>query len=269
MRMCKVLKVSKSGFYSWVINPKVAYEPKLRAEIVAFQKETHQVYGHRRLLPEMKAKGYKCSVNKILRILREENIRGKNRKTRPYSKTPRSEVQIIPNILNRKFEVDSPDKWWVTDITYIWTYFGWVYLCVILDLFSRMVVGWAVSENPDSRLTILALHRAIALRRPGAGVYMHSDQGCQYTSKEYTSALERLGFMHSMSGRGQCWDNAPMESWNSTLKRESDIVTQIRTGIDEVESALFVWIESWYNLRRRHSKLGYCSPVSFEKKKAA
>lgn len=269
MRMCKVLKVSKSGFYYWVKTPKDVYEPKLRTDLIAFQKETHQVYGHRRLLPEMKAKGHMCTKNKVLRILREENIRGKNRKTRPYSKTPKSEVQIIPNTLNRKFAVGSPNQWWVTDITYIWTYSGWVYLCVILDLNSRMVVGWAVSINPDSKLTILALHRAIALRRPGAGVYMHSDQGCQYTSKDYATALKRFGFIHSMSGRGQCWDNAPMESWNSSLKRESDLVTQIRSGIDEVERALFLWIESWYNLRRRHSKLGYCSPVNFEKQKAA
>lgn len=269
MRMCKVLKVSKSGFYAWVNIPEAAYEPELRAEIVAFQKQTHQVYGHRRLLPEMKSKGHKCSKNKILRILREENIRGKNRKIRPYSKAPKSEAQTIPNSLSRRFEVDSPNQWWVTDITYIWTYSGWAYLCVVLDLYSRMVVGWALSTNPDSKLTTLALFRAVALRRPGAGVHMHSDQGCQYSSKEYCSALERLGFKHSMSGRGQCWDNAPMESWNSTLKRESDLVSQTRNGIDEVEKALFVWIEGWYNLQRRHSKLGYCSPVSFEKKKAA
>ena len=237
MRMCQILKVSKSGFYSWVKIPRVTYEPKLRAEIVAFQKETHQVYGHRRLLPEMRSKGVKCSKNKILRILREEDVRGKNRKTRPYSKAPKSEVQKIPNLLERNFKVSSPNQWWLTDITYIWTYSGWVYLCVVLDLFSRMVVGWAVSSNPDSKLTVLALHRAIALRRPGTALHIHTDQGCQYTSKEYFCALDRLGLMHSMSGRGQCWDNAPMESW--------------------------------YNLRRRHSKLGYCSPVNFEKKKAA
>jgi putative transposase len=217
----------------------------------------------------MRAKGYVCGKNSVLRILREEGIQGRNRKTRPYSRTPKSELQAIPNHLNRVFDVSNANEWWVTDITYIWTQAGWIYLCVVLDLFSRMVVGWSTSINPNTDLTIEALKRSVFSRRPGPGVFVHTDQGCQYTSKEYRKTLEDLGFVHSMSGRGQCWDNAAMESWNSSLKRESDLVTKIRSGIEEVELALFVWIEGWYNSRRRHSKLGYCSPAEYERKGAA
>jgi transposase InsO family protein len=267
--MCKVLKVGKSAYYEWCLKPSVPDNQVLREAIKATHKESRGTYGHRRIRPAVNAMGLSCGKNLVIRIMQEESIRGKMKRLRPYGKAKKQDYKKDTNILSRNFEVKAIDEVWLSDITYIWTLAGWVYLAVILDLCSRKVVGWAVSVSPDTDLILRAFWNAVILRRPRKGCMMHHDQGCQYTSGAWKDSLDKFGFVQSMSGRGQCWDNAPMESWNGILKRESDIVTVIRMDIHEVKSALFMWIETWYNTRRLHSKLGYQSPDQFEQKMAA
>lgn len=267
--MCKVFKVGTSSFYEWVRRPVGPDHPEIRAAIRSIQIEADHKYGYRRIVPELAFQGRSCGKKLAMRLMREEGQQGRVKSRKPYGKAGEAEVPLVPNVLDRKFQVDRPNQVWVSDITYIRTRAGWVYLAVILDLYARVVVGWSVSTTPDTKLVLAALLTAVKARKPGRGVMMHTDQGCQYTSAAWRAKLELLGFELSMSGRGQCWDNAPMESWNGTLKRESRVVTTMQAGASEVRELLFGWIEGWYNTRRRHSAIGYLSPAEFERKWAA
>lgn len=267
--MCKVLEVSKSAFYAWQRKPKQDAHSELRQAIREAHARSRQAYGSRRVLPAVREIGFACGKNLVIRLMREENLRGKMKRLRPYGKQPKEVAQEIPNRLARNFKVKAVNQVWLSDITYIWTLSGWVYLAVLLDLCSRKVVGWSVSMTPDTNLILKALWNAVGSRGLNSGLVIHHDQGCQYTSHQWKAAVSMIGATISMSGRGQCWDNAPMESWNGTLKRESDIVSRTRKNMEEVESALFQWIESWYNTQRLHSKLKYVSPVHFEQNLAA
>lgn len=267
--MCKVLGVSKSAFYAWLSKPKQDTHSELRQAIREVHLESNKAYGFRRVLPAVREIGFICGKNLVLRLMREENIRGRMKRLRPYGKPVKQEVQEVPNRLSRNFVVKELNQVWLSDITYIWTLNGWVYLAVILDLCSRKVVGWSASVSPDTNLILKALWNAVGNREPREGLIIHHDQGCQYTSHLWKDAVSMIGATISMSGRGQCWDNAPMESWNGILKRESDIVSRVRKNLEEVERALFNWIECWYNIQRLHSKLKYLSPARFEQKMAA
>jgi len=267
--MCKALKASRSFFYEWCARVPDPQDPLLREAIRAVQREADRSYGYRRMVPELRSQGLPCGTRMVRRLMREEGLQGRMKRTKPYGSPKKQEVVPVPNVLGRQFLVEAPNRVWVSDITYIWTRAGWTYLAVVLDLYSRMVVGWSVSRTPDTALVLAALMMAVNRRGPGRGVQMHTDQGCQYTSKAWREALEAMGFTLSMSGRGQCWDNAPMESWNGSLKRESSVVRILKDDEDEVKDVLFLWIEGWYNTRRRHSGIGYDSPAAYEQKWAA
>lgn len=267
--MLRVLKVHRSCYYDWLKRPLVEDHSAEREEIARIQKEADGTYGVRRMVPELRSHGFLGGKKLVARLMKEEGQQGRIPRSKPYGKPRPQEVPPVPNELDRAFAVDAPNKVWATDITYIRTRTGWVYLVVILDLYSRVAVGWDLSTSPNADLVINALRMAVTRRRPGRGVLLHSDQGCQYTSHAWKIAAELMGFRLSMSGRGQCWDNAPVESWNGILKRESRVMRTLLNGINEVREVLFSWIEGWYNTRRRHSTLGYLSPAEFERKWAA
>lgn len=267
--MCKVFAVSTSAYYESLSKASSPDHIQLRAVIGDIQRTADWTYGYRRMVAELRALGLDCGKKLAMRLMLEDGLHVRLKLSRPYGKPKKPEVQAVPNQLDRQFLVEAPDQVWLSDITYIHTRSGWVYLAVVLDLYARVVVGWSVSNSPNTELVLDALSNAVKRRQPGRGVMMHTDQGCQYTSSAWRAKLVLQGFQLSMSGRGQCWDNAPMESWNGTLKRESRVVTTLRDNVEEVREVLFRWIEGWYNTRRRHSGNGYVSPAEYERKWAA
>jgi transposase InsO family protein len=263
---CRVLEVSRSGFYAWEArgpSSRKADDEKLAVQIVAIHEASGERYGSPRVHAELEAEGVAVSRKRVARLMAElglESIR-----ERPYKATTDSKhaLPVAENILDRKFEVDAPNLAWVTDITYVWTAEGWLYLAAILDLFSRRVVGLAMSEHIDRALVLDALRDAVGRRAPNVGLVHHSDRGSQYASGDYQDALADLGVVCSMSRKGNCWDNAVAESFFATLKTELVHTRRFATRA-EAREAIFDFIESFYNRRRRHSTLGYLSPIDFE-----
>jgi transposase InsO family protein len=263
---CEVFGVSRSGYYAWRARPE-APRAKTDAELVIEIKAAHKVgrgaYGSPRVHRELRANGRRVGKKRIERLMRQEGIVA--RKKRRFRRTTDSNHPhpIAPNILDRKFDVALPNSAWVTDVTYVWTHQGWLYLAAILDLFSRRVVGWATSANNDRVLALEALGRATTARKPAPGLLHHSDRGSVYASGDYGDALKAMGAVKSMSNRGDCWDNAVAESFFATIKgemidhEEYDTRAQATAAIDE-------YIECFYNARRRHSAIGYVSPIEFE-----
>jgi putative transposase len=269
--MCRALKTSRSGFYDWrsrLENRHVEEsEDKLLAEKVLEQyKESRGTYGHRSILEELKKKGVFTSRRKILKAMRGMALKAIPHRSKPYPKPgDMPEHKVCKNRLRRNFHAKKPNRIWVGDITYLWTGEGWLYLATVIDLYSRMVVGWAISDKPDTQLAVDALKDALANRTYRKWRLMfHSDQGCQYTSIEMMKFLKDHWILQSMSRRGQCWDNAAMESFFGTLKQETELGRWPLNTAEETKFAIFDWIECWYNVKRRHSKLGYCSPSYFE-----
>lgn len=221
------------------------------------------MYGSPRLTRALHARGVACSENTVAKVLRTEGLSAvRRRRGRP----PQSQAVAAaepPHVLNREFATDSPCAKWTSDITYLWTAAGWVYLAVVLDLFSRRVVGWATSESPDAELVGRAFRAAVTRRRPPPGVLVHSDRGCQYTSADYQTELASAGVVVSFSRKGNCWDNSPTESFFASLKKE---LWHRRSFADaaDAERAVFEYIEVFYNRERLHSSLGYLSPATFE-----
>jgi putative transposase len=263
---CDVLGVSRSGYYAWKGRPeaeRVTEDAELVVEIKAAHKTGRGAYGSPRVHRELRAKGRRVGRKRVERLMRREGIAG--RKKRRFRKTTDSNHPdpIAPNVLDRHFDVELPDTAWVTDVTYVWTLEGWLYLAVILDLFSRRVVGWSASANNDRALAFSALHRATTARAPAPGMVHHSDRGSVYASADYGDALTQLGAVKSMSRKGDCWDNAVAESFFATIKREliNDRAWPTRAGLHR---AVFDYIEGWYNTRRLHSALGYLSPAEYE-----
>jgi len=265
---CSVLGVSRSGYYAWKVRPpapRVREDAELVREIKAAHKHGRYVYGSPRVHRELREKGRRVSRNRVARLMRREGICATRK--RRFRKTTDSNHKspIAPNVLDRKFDVDLPNTAWVTDVTYVWTYEGWLYLAVLLDLFSRRVVGWAASANNDRALALSALDRAVALRNPGAGLLHHSDRGSVYASTDYGDALTKIHAVKSMSRKGDCWDNAVAESFFATIKGEmidhEDYPTR-RAAI----AAIGDYIDAFYNPCRRHSALDYMSPIEFEMK---
>jgi putative transposase len=262
--MCRVLKVSRSGFYDWRSRRdqrmKAQEDDSLLAEkVFAIYKESRGTYGHRSILEDLRKKGINQSRRQILKAMRNLALKAIPLPTRPYP-SPRdmNEHEACKNRLRRKFTAKQPNRYWVGDITYLWTGEGWLYLATVLDLYSRKIVGWSISNKPDSQLTVNALKDALANRTYRKWRLMfHSDQGSQYTSKEMREYLRNNCILQSMSRRGQCWDNAAMESFFGTLKQETGIGKWPLDTAEETKLAIFDWIECWYNIIRRHSKLGY------------
>jgi putative transposase len=263
--MCEVLQVSRSGYYAWRTRPPSAREmanQKLYVLIKAVYDAYEGLYGSPRIYHELKDR-VPCSENRIARLMHARDLRAKRGK-RFHATTKRNRKHpVAPNVLQRDFKADRPNQKWLTDITYIRTQEGWLYLAVVLDLYARRIVGWAMSRRMTSALTIRALQMAIGQRRPQLSLLHHSDQGSQYTADQYQALLNAHGIQVSMNGTGTWYDNAPMESFFGTLKSERVYLRVYRTR-DEAQTDLFYYIEGFYNRRRRHSTLGYVSPEAYE-----
>ena len=264
--MCRQLEVSTSGFYAWLSRPPSARSianKRLVVEVKAVHAKSRGNYGSPRVHAELVAHGGHVGKNRVARVMRENGIVARRKKRFRHTTDSKHEMPVAPNTLARAFTVDEPDKVWVTDITYIWTREGWLYLAVILDLFSRRVVGWSMNERITRQLAIDALSMAIAARAPAVGLLHHSDRGSQYASADYRAALSAAGIACSMSRKGNCWDNAVAESFFGTMKTELVYHEDWATRAD-ARSAIFEYIEVFYNGCRRHSSIGYVSPVEYE-----
>ena len=265
-RMCQVLSVSRSGYYGWrsrSASPRQQANAVLVEQIRAIHVKSRQTYGAPRILVELQEQGRSCGRHRVARLMRREGLMAKM--TRRFRLTTRSKVNPppAPNRLHAPFVVGHPNRQWVSDITFIPTRAGWLYLAVVLDLFSRHVVGWAMDIRMTSGLVCEALRMAITHRQPRTGTIVHSDQGSQYTSGECQRLLHRHGLLASMSRKGRCGDNAVAESFFHTLKTELVGCEDYRTR-EQARSSLFEYIECFYNRVRRHSTLHYRSPVEFE-----
>ncbi len=264
--LCKVLDVSRSGFYEWFErdpSTRASDDKKLKVHVAAIYERSGGRYGSPRVHRELRAEGFSVSRKRVARLMTELGLQSRRKRKFRATTDSSHDLPVAENVLDRKFEVDAPDVAWVTDITYVWTSEGWLYLAAILDLFSRRVVGFAMSNRIDRALTLEALRMAVGRRTPNAGLVHHSDRGSQYASGDYQKALDELGVVCSMSRKGNCWDNAVAESFFATLKTELVYLTKFKTR-EEAKRAIFDFIESFYNHRRRHSTLGYVSPVEFE-----
>jgi putative transposase len=264
--MCQVFSVSTSGFYAWLARPQSKQELRreaILAEIRAVHAQFKARYGSPRIHKELEARNVPCSVNTVAKLMHDNDIHAKTKRKFRNTTDSRHTRPVADNLLDRQFNPSKLNEVWLGDITYIWTREGWLYLAVVEDLFSRMVVGWSMAEHMESRLVVDALEMAIARRLPEEGLLAHSDRGSQYASEHYQTVLLKHGIECSMSGKGQCWDNAPMESFFASLKKELVHDEDYHTR-QQARSSIFEYIEPFYNHKRRHSALGYLSPVEFE-----
>ena len=267
--MCRVLHVSQGGYYAWLRRqqepprPREGANQQLSDQIQTVFRRSRGTYGSPRIHAELRAKGWACSRNRVARLMKQAGIAAKRRKLHKVSTTDsKHSYPVAPNLLNRQFSAEQPNQKWLTDITYIPTKEGWLYLATVLDVCSRRVVGWAMDKTMDEELVERALQMAAAHRRPAEGVLHHSDRGSQYASHDYQRLLNAHQMVCSMSRKGDCYDNAMMESFFSTLK--SECAGGVFDSRAEARLSIFEYIEVWYNRERRHSALGYQSPEAFE-----
>lgn len=269
--MCRLLSVSSSGYYDWAArlpSKRAENNIKLTQEIkLIFDKEKSRA-GALRVTKRLKGQGRSVGHNRVAKIMRDHGWRAKAAKKYKATTNSRHNLPVAPNLLQQNFESRGPNEKWVSDITYIWTDEGWLYLAVVLDLYSRMVVGWALSERMTSTLVIDALQMALWRRKMPRGVIVHSDRGSQYCSSDYQKILVANGLICSMSKKGDCYDNAAMESWNHSFKVEA-IHGERFSKRSDAKNHIFDYIDVYYNRVRLHSKLGYQSPVYFEAEKMA
>jgi putative transposase len=266
--MCRVLKVSRSGFYAWQ-RRKPSHRALREAELIEKIRKVHEqsrgLYGYPRAHRALLIDGEVVSRNTVARLMRKAKIRGKTRKRYvPRTTDSRHHKPVADNLLNRDFAAAAANRKWLADITYVPTQEGWLYLAAVLDIFSRRVVGWSMADHMEVDLVADALQMALQHRRPAGGDLLHhSDRGSQYASDDYQGLLKRHGIMVSMSGKGDCYDNAMMESFWATLKCE--LVHQQRYATrEQARQSIFEYVEVFYNRKRLHSSLGYVSPDSFE-----
>jgi putative transposase len=264
---CRALGVSRSGYYAWCDRkpgPRAEANHTLSAEIVGLFKQRQERYGSPRITRELWRRGRVCGENRVARLMRGKRLNATpKRRFRVMTTNSNHDLPIAPNRLAEVFEITRPNQVWVGDITYVSTEEGWLYLAGILDAYSRRVVGWAMSENLETDLPLTALQMALRHRGPSSGVLHHSDRGCQYASDRYREQLTASALIPSMSRSGNCYDNAMMESFWATLKRELVYCRRFATR-SEAYRAIFEYIEVFYNRERLHSSLGYQSPVDFE-----
>jgi transposase InsO family protein len=260
--LCRLLGVSASGFYASTDRPASARskrDQELALRLHAFHKASRQRYGAPRLHEDLRGAGERVSRKRVSRLLREEGLKARTRRKFRCTTDSKHSFPIADNLLGRNFTSEAANKAWVTDITFLHTAQGWLYLAVVLDLFSRRVVGWAADENIDRHLALAALKMATGKRRPDAGLIHHSDRGSTYAANDYRAALKADGITCSMSRKGDCWDNAVAESFFATLKREMDDADNLQTramGVERISS----YIE-WYNTKRRNYSVGYKTPL--------
>jgi len=266
--LCQVLNVSRSGYYAWRKRPPLSKRSQRRAElsrqIKRAYEESRRSYGSPRITVELKSCGVQVCLNTVAKYMREDGV---------FVRPPRRFVPrttdgdhghpIAPNLLERDFAATAPNQKWVSDLTYIWSGEGWLYLSIVMDLFSRRIVGWSMSNTMKADGVAQAMTMAVKNRKPAKDLIHHSDRGCQYACRLYRRMLDHHQIAASMSRTGDCYDNAPAESFFGTLKTELVHKEYYRTRA-EARSSVFQWIECWYNRRRRHSSLGYLSPEAFE-----
>ena len=266
--LCAALGVSRSGFHAWLGRPPskrsrsdAALAAKVRASFIG----SDRTYGARRVWHDVLAEGVSCGLHRIERLMRLEALRARpRRRRRPPDLGERPSDTVAANLLNRAFEAPAANRKWIADFTYIWTAEGWLYVAAVLDLFSRRVVGWSMSATMTAQLVVDALVMAIRRRGRPQALLHHSDRGSQYASEQFQRLMAEHGIVCSMSRSGNVWDNAAMESFFSSLKTERMARKTYRTR-DEARAEVFDYIERFYNPRRRHSTIGYLSPVEFEK----
>ena len=266
--MCECMNVSRSGYYKFLKS-----EPSVRSqennalvdEIKDVHKESRKTYGSPRVHQELVARGFEVNKKRVARLMAKEGIVGRRKPKFRKTTDSNHDDPIAPNLLNREFEVDKPDTAWVADMTYVWTIEGWVYLAVIIDLFSRRVVGWSIADHMRTELVLDALRAALGSRVPEIeGLIFHSDRGSQYAAADYRTLLSVAGITASMSRRANCWDNAVAESFFSTLKTEF-VHNEIFLTKDSAATGIAEWLEVFYNRKRRHSSIGYVSPADYER----
>jgi putative transposase len=264
--MCRVLRVSRSGYYAWRTRPqslRSIENGRLLDRIKAIHEESRKTYGSPRIRHQLLFLGESVSRGRVERLMSANGIRARERRKFVATTDSKHDLPVAENILSRDFAVSEPDRVWASDITYIPTDEGWLYLAGVLDLCSRTAVGWSMSETLERTLVLDALKMAYRRRRPAKGLIHHSDRGCQYASEDYRSLLADYGMQMSMSRKGDCWDNAPMESFFGTLKKELIHHRRYRTRA-EARREIFEFIEVFYNRERLHSSLGYRSPADYE-----
>jgi transposase InsO family protein len=265
-QLCDAVGVSRSAFYAWSRgNPsqRTLANERILAEIRAIHAEHRERYGSPRVRAELRDRGLDVGRHRVARLMRENGLRARMRRRFRRTTDSRHKLPVAPNLLERRFTTTAPNQAWVGDITYIWTAEGWAYLAVLLDLYSRRVVGWALRKSLNRDLAVSTLRHAMARRRPTPGLIHHTDRGCQYASSEYRRMLEQHGAACSMSAAGDCWDNAVAESFFATLKKELVHGCAFETR-SEAYDAISQYIDHYYNPKRRHSAAGNLSPINFE-----
>jgi len=266
--MCKTLEVSISGYRAWkgggTPNRTRLTDAQLLAVIHAIHTQIKGAYGSPRILREIRARGFPVSKERVERLMRENGIRGRHKRRYKATTDSKHSLPVAPNLLDRNFSPAAPNQAWGADLTYLWTDEGWLYLAIVLDLFNREIVGWSIKPRMTADIVTDALTMAWFRRRPAAGLIHHSDRGSQYASHLFQEKLTEYGMICSMSRKGNCWDNAPTESFFNSLKNERGHGTRYESRAEAIAD-LFDYIEVFYNRSRRHSTLGYTSPTQFLK----
>ena len=264
--MCALLMVSVNGFRAWLRGGSADRERPSDAQVVTLMQTIHAevkcAYGSPRMLDELRGRGFRVSKTRVERLMREHGIRARHKRRFKATTDSKHALPVAANVLERNFAPPAPNRVWSADLTYVWTDEGWLYLAVVLDLFNREVVGWAIKPRMSSDIVIDALTMAWFRRRPEAGLMHHSDRGSQYASQAFQAKLTEYGMRCSMSRKGNCWDNAPTESFFNSLKNERVHGQRYRTRTEAIAD-LFEYIEVFYNRTRRHSTLGSRSPIQF------
>jgi transposase InsO family protein len=267
--MCRLLNASKAGYYAWrdrAPSQRAKKDQQLTTRIKIIHRQSSQTYGSPRIHAELRDEGIRVGRKRVARLMQENAVVVRIRRRFRITTTSKHKHPIAPNHLARRFapaDIGALDRVYASDITYIETLEGWLYLAVILDLRSRRVVGWSMSQSLEESLVLDAMQMALLRRQPGRGIMHHSDRGSQYAGAAFQKLLDDNGIVCSMSRKGDCWDNAVVESFNATIKTELIHRKKWQTR-EEVRAAIYKWIEVWYNRKRRHSTLGYRSPEDFE-----
>ena len=268
-KMCRALRVSRSGYYAWRKKP-VSKREKENGQLVEEIREIHEgsryTYGSPRVHAELWERGYFIGHNRVARLMRENRIRAKMKKKFKITTHSKHRFPVAENLLRGDIKIKRPNQVWVSDITYIRSAEGWLYLCIIMDLYSRSIVGWSMEERLTKELVLKSLERACLRRTVERGIIFHSDRGSQYASNDFRALITGKGFIASMSGKGNCYDNAHAESFFHTIKTEEVYGNTYRTR-QEAKLSIFEYIEVFYNRVRKHSQLGYLSPYQFEVQK--
>ena len=269
--MCKTFGISESGYYTWRkrdTSDREVKELTLVRKIEQIHQGSRGTYGSPRILRVLQGLGESCNKTKVERLMKKNGIRAKTKRKFRVTTDSKHNLPIAPNLLERNFSPEKRDQVWASDITYVWTKEGWLFLAVIVDLFSRQIVGWSIDKTMTRELVLSALRQACFKRKPGTGLIFHSDRGSQYCSKDFRKELKLHRMLQSQSRKGDCWDNAVVESFFHTLKTEA-IFHEVFETRAQAEAFIFEWIESFYNRTRIHSTLGYLSPVAFEERACA